>query len=200
MTTYLEPWFTATSPLAAPKTDLKLLQDILRYGRISEKVKDLALKGFRNHLWYLHEETVAFGFFDPCLPLETKREMVRKLYCPSRTNTQWKRYTLPKSDNCEQLANVGLPFFVSTSTVNFFKKLGLNTDFLDVDPFDWHSNESYISTLNVVSGLQVVNDVAERAVALVKEYNCGLTRNETDYQNLLLVSFRRNVSKNSLFV
>lgn len=41
-------------------------------------------------------------------------------------------------------------------------------------------------TLQIVDGLCVVNDHAERAVKLIQDYNQILTKDETSYQNLLL--------------
>ncbi|KAE8752849.1 hypothetical protein FOCC_FOCC000194 [Frankliniella occidentalis] len=51
VTTYVEPWFTATVAAVAPRTDLKLLQNIKTYKLFSPKVSKIAFDAFLNHLW-----------------------------------------------------------------------------------------------------------------------------------------------------
>ncbi|CAD6217544.1 GSCOCG00011374001-RA-CDS [Cotesia congregata] len=51
----------------------------------------------------------------------------------------------------------------------------------------WPDNESYQENLKFFEKLKVVNDVAERVVALVEEYNKCLTKNEEQFQYLLQV-------------
>lgn len=68
------------------------------------------------------------------------------------------------------------------------KILSLQTDFLKNDPVEWETDVSFQEAKQVVVALQVVNDVAERGVAIVKNYNGKVTRDENSFQNLLLVS------------
>lgn len=67
----------------------------------------------------------------------------------------------------------------------------INTNVLDLDPSLWEAHPSYISGLQNLKALHVVNDVAERAVALVKSYS-GTVKKEEYLQDLLLV---QNVAK-----
>ena len=63
----------------------------------------------------------------------------------------------------------------------------LPDDFLDVDPDEWESREDYQQALAVVHAMAVVNDHAERGVALIQEY-CGLlTKDESQLQYLLQI-------------
>ncbi|KAE8740872.1 hypothetical protein FOCC_FOCC013618 [Frankliniella occidentalis] len=64
--------------------------------------------------------------------------------------------------------------------------LRISTEFMSTDPCDWETQPSYQAGLETVRAVVVINDVAERAVALVKNYNCGVTNNESQFQNLLL--------------
>lgn len=172
----------------------------MKYRETSQSVSDLAVKGFRNHLWYLSEESVALSFFDPLVSVDTKFQMVAKLHCPSLLKKPRKKFSVSKDYDLSQLECVDLSYFVSTSTMSFFSKLGLSTSFLDLHPSEWPNDESYIRALDIVKGLHVVNDVAERAVALVKDYNCNLTKSETNYQNLLQVSFILYVERSCILL
>lgn len=51
----------------------------------------------------------------------------------------------------------------------------------------FHTYSQLISSFQIVQGLSVVNDVAERGVALVKRYNQCITKDEDQFQYLLLV-------------
>lgn len=51
----------------------------------------------------------------------------------------------------------------------------------------WLQLDSYHKNQTVVESIKVVNDLAERGVALIQEFNCSLTRNEEQKQYLLQV-------------
>ena len=51
----------------------------------------------------------------------------------------------------------------------------------------WDEQESYAAAKRRLSNLNVVNDAAERGVALIQEYNKTLTKDEGDLQFLLQV-------------
>ncbi|KAK3920028.1 Na(+)-translocating NADH-quinone reductase subunit E [Frankliniella fusca] len=190
VTTYLEPWFTATDPVKAPLTDLTLLKNIVSYFPISPLTAECALKAFQEHLWYLSEECVALAFFDERVSVDIKKAMVTKLVVPKKQSAKNRmKYVLTQNENIFNLADKGLDHFVSQNTLNFFTYLGINTDFLQTDPATWHFHPSFQHGLEIVKALQVVNDVAERGVALVKSYTgCGsVTNDETEFQKLLVV-------------
>lgn len=67
---------------------------------------------------------------------------------------------------------------ISKSSMQFFEILGLPCDFLNENPSIWESLESYQISKSIIDSLQVVNDRAERCVALISEYNKTLTYDE----------------------
>ena len=77
--------------------------------------------------------------------------------------------------------------FVSKKTLQFFKKLNLSHQFLSTDPVSWADRDDYQTAEKTVLALKVVNDHAERGVALVQQYNKLLTKNEEQFQFLLQV-------------
>ena len=121
----------------------------------------------------LSEQVVPLALFDPEVDDDTKREMVLNLKSPPKERQSRKRYIVPRKDKVEinSLRNVNLVFFVSIRSKGFFRKLSLDPECLEHDPSEWPGCESFQKELQRVKSLQVVNDTAERAVALTKEYN-----------------------------
>ncbi|KAL4113798.1 hypothetical protein QTP88_017371 [Uroleucon formosanum] len=77
--------------------------------------------------------------------------------------------------------------FVSPETVNFFSRFKISADFIDFHPDNWKEREDYKKGINILTELSVINDVAERGVKLIQEYNSILTKDENQKQFLLQV-------------
>jgi hypothetical protein len=77
--------------------------------------------------------------------------------------------------------------FVSQHTRQLFTALDIPQHFLTISPNLWDSNKEYIIGLQRVRSLKVVNDAAERGVALIQEFNGVLTVQEEQTQFLLQV-------------
>jgi len=77
--------------------------------------------------------------------------------------------------------------FVTLNTMKFFQIPSLPSSFLGVDPDTWITNTDYLQAEEIVKELCVVNDTAERGVALMQEYNALLTKNEEQTQFALQV-------------
>jgi len=72
--------------------------------------------------------------------------------------------------------------------MNSMRLIRLHTEFLTTDPQTWEEQESYAAAKRRLSSLKVVNDTAERGVALIQDYNKTLTKDEGDLQFLLQVA------------
>lgn len=183
---YVGSWFTAPDAVSAPRSDLEFLQNLKRYEEIHPGISKAAVKKFSGHLWYLSEELVALAMFDPSVPVDTKRVMAQAIVgaeviatsssCPKRVKIA------PKS-----IQDATLPQFVSKNTRNFFEALDIDTGFLQADPDTWDSRDDYKAACVITHNLKVVNDSAERGVALIEEYNSLLTNDEEQKQYLLQV-------------
>jgi hypothetical protein len=77
--------------------------------------------------------------------------------------------------------------FVTRSSRRLFEIMNIQTDFLKVDPEHWKSRADYQAASEFVQTVTVVNDSAERGVALMQNYNSILTKNEVQKQFLLQV-------------
>src|SRR5688572_5570495 len=75
--------------------------------------------------------------------------------------------------------------FFTTSTTKIFQILGLDDSFLDRDPQQWESEQSYSEAKNIISALKVTNDLAEKGVALMQSFKEALVRNEEEKQFFL---------------
>ena len=58
----------------------------------------------------------------------------------------------------------------------FFRVMDIITEFLRSDPGECYSDESYIATVRRVENLQVINDFANRDVAIMQQFNLSLTK------------------------
>jgi hypothetical protein len=93
---------------------------------------------------------------------------------------------------------------IDSSSMEFFKILRFDLNFfLYSDPQQWAVLETYQTMQKVVQFIKVVNDAAERKIALMSDYNDVLTKNEATKQDILqIVENNRkrisNTAKNTL--
>lgn len=179
---YVKSWFTAPAPRLAPRLDLQLLKSLMKYKEKDARIASAALKKLSNHLWYLSEELVALAFFDENVSIETKNKMREGLNKPSEPN-HIKRTTIDH----EVIELRRLEDFVTSHTRSFFDILGLPSSFLETTAENWAQNETYWNANNIIQHMKVVNDIAERGVKLMDEYNKLLTNDEEQKQYLLQV-------------
>jgi hypothetical protein len=76
--------------------------------------------------------------------------------------------------------------FVTNNTYKLFTALDIKTDFLTTPPNTWISNIEYIDGCEKIKKLKVVNDAAERGIALMTFFN-GTRTNQDQQQYLLQV-------------
>lgn len=142
---------------------MALLKRLNTLAEILPETTGHAFTKFRAHLWYLSEVLVAFAFFDSEVSIETKRKMVLHLIRELPTQKNKNRFEFMEEVNIDEL---GLEYFVSKRTYQFFETAGISSDFLSRDPSEWSNDSQYIDGQRVVSGFTVVNDAAERSIAL----------------------------------
>src|SRR5688572_23888512 len=83
--------------------------------------------------------------------------------------------------------------FFTTSTTKIFQILGLDDSFLDRDPRQWDSKQTYSEANDMISAPKVTNDLAEKGVAPMQSFNEALVRNEEEKQFVLqMVEYHRN--------
>ena len=135
-------------------------------------------------LWYLSESLVPLAFFDESLSLGTKRAMIEALSSNEGSEDLTKRAAV---DLKADLSQKTLADFVTKSSRTFFVIMGIDDGFLKTDPEEWQDDPRYGVAAGKVSGIRVLNDFAERAVALMEDYNLTLTKDEEQTQYILQV-------------
>lgn len=183
---YIKQWFCARAAALAPNMDLQFIKDIILYEVIDEQISKSALKKMCGHLWYLTPEATSLAFFDDNVSSQTKIKMVKAMQSRDIESEANKRIIL-KPNEIYDYANKDINDFISIQSSNFFNRFGIPMDFLDLDPKLWNENDQYKKSKELVNNINVVNDIAERGVKLIEDYNKLLTKNEDQKQYLLQV-------------
>lgn len=162
---YVPFWFTVPLAASAPSQDLNFVKTVYQYKTIDKKLSEAVLHKFKNHLWYLNAEADALAFFDPTIPIPMKRKMIAALKCHENMDFDSpKRYVVNSDSEIINIQKKDIDFFINSNSRKFFDRFNINKNFLEFDVETWSTDDDYLEGLNVVNNLQVVNDVAERAV------------------------------------
>lgn len=183
---YIKAWYTSTSAILAPNNDLEFLKKLISYDKVDSAVSKKACDKISDHLWYLNEELTVISLFDTNVPVEVKIKMIEAINSRPASKTTNQRYQIEKNE-LELFLQKDLSDFVSNKSLDLFMKFDLPTDFLEKEISTWSEDESYIECAKFFETLKVTNDVAERGVALIEEYNNYLTKDEEQLQYLLQV-------------
>ena len=80
--------------------------------------------------------------------------------------------------------------------LDLFKTLEISASLLDIDVGQWDNAPEYKSAIHRIKCLEVVNDNAERGIALIKTYNSKLNTDEDQKQCALqLIEEHKNIQK-----
>ena len=182
---YVKAWTTAPLAVRAPQDDLHLLQNLVAYSAINKAIFKATSQKMAGHMWYLSEELVALSFFDDNVTDDIKDHMVKAMsVIDGKVNCE-KRIKVLLS--ASYLQDKSVANFTSKNTINFFNMLSLPQDFLQLPATQWKVNEEYQKARTSVMKLSVINDHAERGVALVQDFTGRLTKNEDQLQCLLQI-------------
>ncbi|KAG7164288.1 hypothetical protein Hamer_G003438, partial [Homarus americanus] len=178
-------------------------------GRHTGACKLIEIKLEKNRLWlpcrhHVHEVVIG-GVFDRVMGPSTGPDiLVFKRFQAFWPNIVQSDYSTAATDQEMDLVpqdvnDIHLEDFVSSATSKFFDMLNLPTDFLQLSPSLWQTNAGYCKAQKKLKTMKVVNDVAERGVALIQDYIHVITKDEEQRQFLLqVVSDHRKNFPNSL--
>lgn len=181
---YIEAWYTATSAILAPNRDLELLKKLILNKNINPAVSQEACRKMKEHLWCLNNELAKISLFDDNVSVDIKKKIVYAINTREGSTLMEQRFHV-EDVNLKSLLDNDLSDFVSTKSLELFTKFDLPSDFLEEDISPWPNDKSFQICLNFLKTLKVTNDVAERGIALIEEYNCCLTKDEDQLQYLL---------------
>ncbi|KAK2727043.1 hypothetical protein QYM36_007784 [Artemia franciscana] len=175
---------TLTEERGAPYSDLLLLKSLLEYSSIHLAISKATSNKFSGNLWYLSPELVGLAFFDSRVSSSTKRLMVSAM---QSEDDQEQEHTKRITIDLDSAKNKNLEHFVTAKSAKLFQMMDLPDGFLTVDPDLWEDRHDYKLASETVRSLKVVNDHAERGVALIQEYSGFITQDESQLQFLLQV-------------
>lgn len=181
---YMKPWISCTHACDAPVNDLNFIQALHSYKMTSDTVSNVALAAIGRHLWYLSEELAPLGLFSKLVPADIKHLMVAKLLDnhPKEQSDPSTRYT-----GKDYISNNSLDHFIGPASHLFFSVLKIDTAFLSEDVEKWEQSESFLAAKTTVASLKVVNDSAERGIALATTFNSSVTKQEEQKQFLFQI-------------
>lgn len=163
---YIKGWYNAPISNYAPYQDFMFLKSLIDFKHINVKFSNAASTKFLRHLWYLSEDLVALSFFDERISSAIKIKMVQAM-TSQQSMTENTRKLCLKQDDLKSFISKDISDFVTQKSMILFEKFGLSTSFLDLPVDQWESDNDYQASLEIVRSIKVVNDVVERAVALI---------------------------------
>lgn len=188
---YVKAFMLCENAIRAPYDDLNLLKSVHDFRKIDDEISSAVEKKLFAHLWYLSDENVAFAFFDPNVPVESKRRMVDRLLNNDDDDSMKTKKLNCRMIDTERFMKSDISCFVTKHTADFFNRFGLSIKFMDLDPSEWTASAEFIENVNKIKDMKVVNDCAERGVKLISDFHRSITGKEEEKQFLLQV-----VSKN----
>ncbi|KAG0724840.1 hypothetical protein GWK47_039783 [Chionoecetes opilio] len=173
---YCKQWHEAPISVKAPLNDVLFLEILKTYP--DQTVAKAAEQALRRHLWYVSEENAGLAFFDSRIDVEEKKQMVKALDKPAS------KKELKRLEGKKMTMSSSLSSFVTSKTRSFFQKLDMDEGFLAKDPALWEEDDRFKDARKRALGLRVVNDAAERGIALVQRY-LGSTKSAAQEKYLL---------------
>jgi hypothetical protein len=164
---YLQAWISAPLASCALYNDMLLLKSLLAYSSIHSVIAKSTAHKFSKHLWNLSQELVGLAFFDSRVSSSTKRLMVSAIQNEVHEFDHSKRLTV----DLNSFKDKNLEDFVTAKSMKMIQLLELPHGFFEVDPDLWQDRDDFTQVCNAVESLKVVNDQAERGVALIQEYS-----------------------------
>ncbi|KAG0713304.1 hypothetical protein GWK47_016498 [Chionoecetes opilio] len=162
---YCKQWHEAPISVKAPLNDVLSLEILKTYP--DQTVAKAAEQALRRHLWYVSEENAGLAFFDSRIDVEEKKQMVKALDKPAS------KKELKRLEGKKMTMSSSLSPFVTSKTRSFFQKLEADEGFLAKDPALWEEDDRFKNARKRALGLRVVNDAAERGIALVTSATWG---------------------------
>ncbi|KAG0718749.1 hypothetical protein GWK47_051855 [Chionoecetes opilio] len=179
---YAKAWIEASFSVQAPRLDLELIKALGTYDKIDPEIGDVALSKLSSHLWYVSEELVGLSFFDSDVSCETKNGPWLRPY-DERNLTE--RTRLRKESRFQR----------SRSEISTWKTSSVDVLSTSSGSYTWMRPSSichrtrgrwtrgFQRSSQIVRNLAVVNDHAERGVALIQEFNGSSQRMRSSFSS-----------------
>ena len=168
---YVQYFLTASMGIEAAVTDLKLFKDLESYKLVDEVLAKEAQKTLLRHRAYLAPQMVMIALWSEKLDEDSKSRMAsRLLSIPRKADYKFGLPSVPNITSATQIWDC-----VTSESWEFFDILKQPATFLAKPVNDWEEDDVFIKIGRVVRTMKVVNDCAERGIALAKDYARCLT-------------------------
>ena len=180
-----------------PSIVLDLVCELTKLKEVHPDIANCALNVVGRHLEPLSGEMAIFSLADDDLPAAEREEVGRTLWLLGSDPEIWqpgqmeiRAVEVPPiiSDQSIIEERPQMQTFINSRSLLLLDLLGWTRRDLEVfsTPFDqWSQSEKFKDLLNVIKGMQVVNDIAERYIKMVKDF-IKLVRTEHGLQGVLL--------------
>jgi hypothetical protein len=126
-----------------------------------------------------------FSLFDERISVEEKRKIVKIIL--QENNNENKELKVPKRiilkpGEEQEFIKREIPIELFTRSLKFFSRFKISSEFLKIDPVEWKNNLEHNNARDIISSIKVVNDIAERNVKLMEDFNQKITKNEEQQQ------------------
>ena len=180
-------WFLQARVVAiAPRLDFNLWEQMGSYQDIDAPIARAVRQSLLRHLWYLTEHLVILAFFDESVAPEVKEDMATRLHNTPRPQN----FATGKPEFPTGIITANIPTmeqFIGPKSWLLFHLLGNNGAWLTMPPDQWSTNQEYNNMRDIVTKLEVVNDVAERGVKDIQDY-ADAARDGAYRERIILVS------------
>lgn len=187
---YVQAWIKCPLTSDAALNDLNMYNNLTRYEAIDATVSRITINKLKNHLWYLSPELILLALFSNEVPNAEKELMVQTAI--KKDKPLLKRRSV-RTITCKTADNKRLHNFVGPQSLSLLRNLPIEIKFIyDYNPAQWKNLDQYKFARETVNSINVVNDLAERKVALASAYNTTLTLDEEERQRIFQsVEFNR---------
>ena len=187
---YVKAWISCPLASDAAVNDLALYRHIKQYAEVNKQVSEIALKKLDQHLWYVGPELVPLALFSNKLSVQEKRLIVQSMQQLQQSGSSGQDVSIRgiRLESCSDLQNKDLHELLTPASLRTLPLLHVDMSFfMTNDPAIWNDSPMYIQNKRVVDSLKIVNDTAERSIALMSKFNTSITKNEAEMQRLIQV-------------
>ena len=190
---------------SAPFLQLQSIMQMKRYRKHRPAISDLVLNSMKNHLWHITEQSVITALADENLSADQRKSLALALYnTPRADKFQPEQPKFPDVFDEKHYPNKlwlsgqvpQLQDFVGPRSWLIFNKLQLgqvDCEWLQLEPTSWSLMSGYQRFRKFVTETTIVNDPAERGVALAADFRSSFQQESVCQSNLVTVAESRKL-------
>ncbi|XP_047137760.1 uncharacterized protein LOC124814274 [Hydra vulgaris] len=163
---YVPAWIACSIASDAPAKDLMLFTRIKQYSENNKVISNAAIKKLQNHTWYLGSEMIPLSLFSD-LVCDTEKKLIVEAIIQSGADWSDRGIKCPAAE-LNKLEKKQLYELVTSSSTAALQSLGLDVTILSgTYPKTWEKIAKFPYNEAIVKSVKVINDTAERSVALM---------------------------------